>query len=74
MNEGISKTQEYQGKIWPRFCGAENGKYGKILRMIRTPTSEEYHKIVILTGTGIILLGAVGFTIMLLAGLLISSA
>ncbi|MCQ2056095.1 MAG: protein translocase SEC61 complex subunit gamma [archaeon] len=72
ISERISRALEYQG-IESTFRGTGNEKYGRVLKMVRTPTSEEYYKIIVLTGVGIIALGALGFTIMLLTGLLVPS-
>lgn len=75
-NEKISKpwAWRYQEEIESKFHGIGNGKYGKVLRMARTPTLEEHYKVVLITGIGIIILGALGFIIMLLVGLFLPSA
>ena len=39
------------------------GKYGRILKMARTPSREEYVKTLYITGLGIIIIGAAGFVI-----------
>ena len=39
------------------------GKYGRIMKMARTPSKDEYKKTVYITAIGIILIGAVGFAI-----------
>ena len=38
-----------------------HGKYGRILRMARRPTSEEYVKVLEVTALGAVLIGFVGF-------------
>ena len=43
------------------------GKYGRVLKMARKPTDEEYSKTCKITGAGILLVGGLGFLIFLLA-------
>jgi len=59
-----SKISEYQERIDSKFRGIGKGKYGRIMKMARTPTSDEYRKILMITGLGIIVIGAAGFAIM----------
>ena len=40
-----------------------HGKYGRILRMARRPTSDEYVKVLQVTWLGAILIGLVGFAL-----------
>lgn len=42
-----------------------HGKWGRVLRMSRKPTSEEYSKTLMITGIGIVLIGGLGFGIYL---------
>ena len=60
----MDKASDYQDKIESKFRNLGNGKYGRIVKMARTPTKEEYRKTLIITGVGIVILGAVGFVIM----------
>ena len=64
MSTENSKASGFQDKIESKFRNIGKGKYGRILKMARTPTPEEYRKTIAITGIGIILLGAVGFFIM----------
>ena len=64
MSEENSKVEGFQDKIESKFRNIGKGKYGRILKMARTPTRDEYRKTVTITGIGIIVLGAVGFGIM----------
>ncbi|MBQ6547450.1 MAG: protein translocase SEC61 complex subunit gamma [Candidatus Methanomethylophilaceae archaeon] len=64
MSEESTKTLEFQDKIESKFRNMGKGKYGRILKMARTPTPEEYRKTIAITGLGIIILGALGFFIM----------
>ncbi len=54
---------EQQEKIERRFQGVGKGKYSRILKMAKKPTGEEYTKISLIAGVGIILLGLIGFII-----------
>ncbi len=57
------KSWELQEKIEERTRYIGKGKYGRVLKMARKPTSEEYSKTLQITGLGIILLGGIGFAI-----------
>ncbi len=56
LQDDIEHTARRMGK----------GKYGRVLKMARQPTQEEYIKTVEITGLGILLLGGLGFTIYLI--------
>jgi len=47
------------------------GKYGRVLKMARKPTNEEYEKTAKITGAGILLVGAIGFLIYIIIDLII---
>jgi protein transport protein SEC61 subunit gamma and related proteins len=64
MDAETTKASEYQEKVESKFRNLGKGKYGRILKMARTPTNEEYKKTVAITGAGIIIIGALGFVIM----------
>ena len=65
MNMDIEgKAWEYQEDIEARVRNLGKGKYGRVLKMARKPSWEEYKKIVQITGIGLIILGAAGFVIM----------
>jgi protein transport protein SEC61 subunit gamma-like protein len=57
-----------KGQRWLEFKIKTTGKgrYGRVLKMARKPTSEEYSKTLIITGIGILLIGGMGFGILLL--------
>ncbi len=59
----IYRAWELQHKIEVRQQRIGKGKYGRVLKMARKPTNEEYEKTSKITGLGILLVGAVGFTI-----------
>lgn len=59
----IDRARELQHKIEVRQQRIGKGKYGRVLKMARKPTNEEYEKTSKITGLGILLIGAIGFTI-----------
>ena len=61
---GIIKfSEKLQHMFEEKFKNFGRGKYGRILKMARKPTYEEYMKIVWITGLGMIIIGALGFLI-----------
>lgn len=65
------KLLDVQNKIERKIGGIGKGKYSRILRMAKKPTRDEYLKVVLITGVGIVLLGLVGFFIYLIMGVYI---
>ena len=63
MGEIIEKGWEVQRRIEERLKRMGKGKYGRILKMARKPTSDEFSKVVIITGIGLVAVGALGFAI-----------
>jgi len=59
----IEKSQKVQDGIEEKFKTIGKGKYGRVLKMARKPTNEEYSKIALISGLGIVLIGLLGFTI-----------
>jgi protein transport protein SEC61 subunit gamma-like protein len=59
----IGKAWVVQHKIDERQQRIGKGKYGRVLKMARKPTSDEYEKTAKITGLGIMLIGALGFVI-----------
>ena len=59
----LGKAWAVQHKIEEREQRIGKGKYGRVLKMTRKPTSEEYEKTAKITGLGILLIGALGFVI-----------
>lgn len=64
MNAESTTAPGLQDRIETRLRNMGKGKYGRILKMARTPTPDEYRKTVAVTGLGIVILGALGFFIM----------
>lgn len=63
MAEEESMAYELQDEFESKARGFGKGKYGRILKMARTPSREEYKKTLYITGLGIIIIGAAGFVI-----------
>jgi len=63
----IDKAWDLQNNIESRQKRIGKGKYGRVLKMARKPTNEEYAKTSKITGAGIMIIGGIGFLIYLLA-------
>jgi protein transport protein SEC61 subunit gamma-like protein len=62
----IDKAWDLQHDLEARQKRIGKGKYGRVLKMARNPTSEEYEKSSKITGAGVLLIGGIGFLIFLL--------
>ena len=62
-NGVLDKAWSVQHKIEEREQRIGKGKYGRVLKMARKPTNEEYEKTAKIVGIGIVLIGALGFVI-----------
>jgi protein transport protein SEC61 subunit gamma-like protein len=58
-----STYEELQDEFESKARGFGKGKYGRIIKMARTPSADEYKKTVYITALGIVLIGFVGFAI-----------
>ena len=58
------KASSVQDGIESKFRNMGKGRYGRVLKMAHRPTWDEYKKIAMITGIGIVIIGAVGFAIM----------
>ena len=59
----VDKAWAVQHKIEERQQRIGKGKYGRVLKMARKPTNEEYEKTAKIVGLGIVLIGLLGFVI-----------
>ncbi|HXY47333.1 MAG TPA: protein translocase SEC61 complex subunit gamma [Thermoplasmata archaeon] len=57
----LDRARHMQDQFDNRLRTVGHGKYGRILRMARRPTSEEYVKVLQVTWLGAVLIGLVGF-------------
>ena len=62
----VEKSWEIQKGIEERVKRVGKGRYGRVLKMARKPTREEYLKTVMITGLGLTLIGGLGFAIYLI--------
>jgi len=62
----VNKSLELQRKIESRVKHFGKGEYGRVLKMARKPTNEEYVKVLQITSIGLVLIGALGFTVYLM--------
>ena len=63
----IDKAWDLQHNLEARQKRIGRGKYGRVLKMARKPTNEEYNKTSKITMAGILLIGGMGFLVWLLA-------
>ena len=61
----VGKAWDAQEKLQGRVSNLGRGKYGRVLRMARKPTPEEFRKSSSVAAIGILVLGALGFVIFL---------
>jgi protein transport protein SEC61 subunit gamma-like protein len=62
----VDKSWEVQKDVEDRAKKLGKGKYGRVLRMARKPTGEEFIRVIEITGLGLILIGGLGFLIYLI--------
>ena len=63
----IEKAWDLQQSLEARQKRIGKGKYGRVLKMARKPTNEEYAKTSKITAAGIMLIGGLGFLVFLIA-------
>ena len=63
MADLVEKGWEVQPRVEERLRRLGKGKYGRVLKMARKPTQDEFSKVVLITGIGLVLIGALGFVI-----------
>jgi protein transport protein SEC61 subunit gamma-like protein len=59
----LDRARRVQDNFDGRLRSVGHGKYGRILRMARKPTSEDYVRVLSITWLGAVVIGAVGFMI-----------
>jgi len=62
----VEKSWEVQKDIEERVKHVGKGKYGRVIKMARKPTNDEYIKTMTVTGLGMLLIGGLGFLIYLI--------
>lgn len=59
----VAKAWNAQERLEGRLANIGKGKYGRVIRMARKPTPEEYRKAATVSAVGIAVLGVMGFLI-----------
>jgi len=59
----VAKAWDAQERLEGRLSNIGRGKYGRVLRMARKPTPEEYRKAATISAIGVAILGTLGFVI-----------
>ncbi len=59
----FDRARDVQDELDGRLRNVGHGKYGRILRMARKPSTDEYVKVLEVTWLGAVVIGAVGFII-----------
>ncbi|MGD1061118.1 MAG: protein translocase SEC61 complex subunit gamma [Methanomassiliicoccales archaeon] len=62
----VDKSWEVQEDIEERVKRIGKGKYGRVIKMARKPTNDEYVKTIMVTGLGMAVIGGLGFLIYLI--------
>ncbi len=63
----VGRAWDIQHDLETRQKRIGKGKYGRVLKMARNPSNEEYAKTSKITGLGMIIIGGIGFLIYLLS-------
>ena len=63
----MERAKDLQNNLESKQKRIGKGRYGRVLKMARKPTNEEYAKTSKITGAGILLIGGLGFLIFLMA-------
>jgi protein transport protein SEC61 subunit gamma and related proteins len=59
----IDRSWEVQKDIEERVKKIGKGKYGRVIKMARKPSHDEYIKVVQITALGLVAIGGLGFLI-----------
>lgn len=62
----MKRVWSLQQRIEVREQRIGKGKYGRVLKMARKPTNDEFEKTSKITGLGILLIGGLGFIIFII--------
>lgn len=62
----LKRAWDLQHRIEARQKRIGKGKYGRVLKMTRKPTNEEFEKTAKITAIGILIIGSIGFVIYLI--------
>lgn len=62
----VEKSIELQNKVEDNLKHIGTRKYGRVIKLSRKPTGEEYKKVLQITGAGMLIIGGGGFLIYLM--------
>lgn len=63
ISEIVDRSWDLQRRIEEKTKHVGKGKYGRVIKMARKPTREEYLKVTEITAIGLLLIGGLGFLI-----------
>jgi len=63
----IERARDLQNGLEAKRDRIGKGKYGRVLKMARKPTDDEYNKTSKITALGMVLIGGIGFLVFLIA-------
>jgi protein transport protein SEC61 subunit gamma-like protein len=63
----MEKALDLQNRLEASQMRFGKGKYGRVLKMTRKPTNDEFAKTSKITGAGILAIGGLGFLVFLIA-------
>jgi len=63
----MERMRDLQGNLEAKQKRFGKGRYGRVLKMARKPTNDEFVKTSKITGAGILLIGGLGFLIFLIS-------
>jgi protein transport protein SEC61 subunit gamma-like protein len=63
MKDIVDKSWDLQRKIEEKTKHVGKGRYGRVIKMARKPTGEEYLRTTQIVSIGLVLLGGLGFLI-----------
>lgn len=63
----VERARDLQNELEAKRSRIGKGRYGRVLKMARKPTNEEFTKTSKITLAGILLVGGLGFVVFLIA-------
>ena len=67
----IERARDLQNNLEAKRNRIGKGKYGRVLKMTRKPTNDEFSKTSKITGLGMIIIGGIGFLVFLIATMVV---
>ncbi|MHB8585463.1 MAG: protein translocase SEC61 complex subunit gamma [Thermoplasmatota archaeon] len=59
----MGRAWDVQSRLESRIDNIGKGRYGRVIKMARKPTPEEWAQVAKVTSIGMVLIGAIGFVI-----------